>query len=947
MRIQECDKNADLLHSTKTTMRQRTVKLSGLGLLSFIGIAAPGLPSVYAADAADEEALETVVVTGSRIRQTAAEGPSPVVSLSGEQLEAQGFTTVYEALKSFTQMTGVTQDDQYTGGFTQNANAINMRGLGPGRTLILLDGRRLADYPLPYNGESNFVNIAAIPTAAIDRIEVLSGGASAIYGSDAIAGVVNIILRKNIDLPLELNFRVGNTTQGGGKSIRVQGVGGFNHDLLSVTYAVEYLKRDPIFGFQRNFMDSIDDHPDPAQRIPARAILRDQFFIDSSGGFHFVGYVDPGSACDAFTGFERSFRPGFGYYCGQPGASAQRTVRNERNQGSVYTNATLDLGGIELFGSLNYFHSNSKLDDNATFWYPGVAPDLYYVYNESTDTYEGLQRYFLPGEQGGYNARASKFKEETWNVAGGVRGDLGDSSWKYEATVNYSHYKVDNRVRRFLFDEIEEYFLGPRTSSGFARFGIPAYVDIPFDRLYTPISPSVYNQFTAITRETAVSATATASAVLTGDLLQLPAGALSMASIVEWGSQRYRIHPDPGVVAGDYWSLGSTGGGGERDRYAAGVEFSIPIVASLRASLAGRYDKYDDITQLDDALTYKAGLEYRPIDAVLLRGSASSSFRAPDMHYVFADPSGSFETVQDRYLCRRDEPGVPASSCTTGSVDISSARTGNPRLKEETGKSFTVGFVLEPLTGMKFSADYYHMDLDDLVLDRPLDNILEAEADCRLGQTRLGAPVNVNSAECQDALARIRRNPADGSPVAEHLNFVATGPFNTANYKTSGIDTQFAYSFEPLAIGRFGFQAAYTHVLKFELQNFAGDPVENARDDLQSLGQSDFRRFALRSHVRSSVTWDYQAVTATVFAERLGSVANWGQTGRIAPQTYFNASIEYRLIEDQASIGLSVNNVFDKNPPYDSTNDEYPYYSIANYSPIGREVFVSLGYKFD
>ena len=164
--------------------------ISGV-LLILAGLFSVNASAQDADEATEEEVkkLDKVVITGSRIARTQIEGPSPIVIISRDQIDREGFTTVQGVLKSLTQASGIVQNEMLGGSFTQNANSIDLRSLGPGRLLILIDGRRASDYPLPYNGQSNIVNISAIPLVAVDRIEVLSGGASAIYGSDAIAGV--------------------------------------------------------------------------------------------------------------------------------------------------------------------------------------------------------------------------------------------------------------------------------------------------------------------------------------------------------------------------------------------------------------------------------------------------------------------------------------------------------------------------------------------------------------------------------------------------------------------------------------------------------------------------------------------------------------------------------------------------------------------------------------
>jgi outer membrane receptor protein involved in Fe transport len=418
----------------------------------------------------------------------------------------------------------------------------------------------------------------------------------------------------------------------------------------------------------------------------------------------------------------------------------------------------------------------------------------------------------------------------------------------------------------------------------------------------------------------------------------MPAGPVSMAGLLEWGTQEYEIHLDPRVVAGDFWAFTGSGGGGKRDRYAGGIEFGIPLTEKLRASLAGRYDKYDDITNVDDAFSYNVGLEYRPINTVLVRGSLATSFRAPDMHYVFADPSGYFTSVDDEYWCRANEPGTPLPDCSRNPANIRGESEGNPELEEEKGKSYTFGVVFQPTPNVNLSLDYYHIEIEGLVTDYPATKILETEADCRLGQTLGGTAVDINSAQCQAILARVQRTPVDSTEFSEYIDLIRTGPINTADYRTSGIDTTLSFRQDIAAHGALTYQLNYSHVLKFDTRDFAGDPFENTRDDPQI--------FSFRSKMRGSVTWEYADWTTTVFAQRLGSIPRWDETGRIGTQVTWSGSVGYTFLDGKAEASLFVDNLFDEPPPRDPSYDEYPYFSDQNYDPTGREWFLQLRYKF-
>ena len=208
-----------------------------------------------------EQTLDRVTVVGSRIKRSEVEGPAPVVVISREDIDREGFQTVGDMLQTLSQNTS----SSFTGdlgvtGFTPNAQVVNLRNLGPGYTLTLINGRRPAQYPQPYNRDNNVVNVKAIPTSIIERVEILTGGASAIYGSDAVAGVVNLVLRENYEGNL-LRGTIGTTAEGGGDSVNIEYTGGRTGSNWSTTFAFQYGENEPVFGSQRDFMADTRNNP--------------------------------------------------------------------------------------------------------------------------------------------------------------------------------------------------------------------------------------------------------------------------------------------------------------------------------------------------------------------------------------------------------------------------------------------------------------------------------------------------------------------------------------------------------------------------------------------------------------------------------------------------------------------------------------------------------------
>jgi iron complex outermembrane receptor protein len=959
--------------------RDRFRKLIKLALYStlgagFIAVAGSAMAQQDAAsETEDELELDRVKVTGSRISRAQIEGPSPVYILTADEMQKEGFTTVYEALNTLTQNVGNMQDDQYAGGFTQNANVVDLRGLGPGRTLVLINGRRTTDYPLPFNGQSNIVNLNSIPIAAVERVEVLAGGASAVYGSDAVAGVINVVMKSDLD-STDVRLRYGDTVDGGGKSIRAQVVGGVNNDRGNFTYALEYFKRDPIWGFQRDFMDSIEDNPDGPPFVNSRNVLAldafDAFRVGSVG----LRYIaPPQQACDAWPELEYSFRPGAGNYCGRDDDISQFTVRNGTENWSGFFNGEYELTDrVQAFGYLSYIRKDSKFNTATPFWSsnqfgPNVDGATTYSNLDNIVTYDLspfgiglvewpqvtlLQRIFTASEMGGREANNDNYDEDSYDFVAGLRGDFA-ATWEWETAFQYSAYDVTRERRLIVADLADAFFAGdfltnlepdPLFGGFFANLGDLTDPNNPFLK---PVTPGEYASFTDIDTTTADSSNSTINFTVNGDLFDLPAGTVSMAAIAEWGTQEYDIQLDSQLIAGEFWGYTGTGGGGERDRYAVGTEFLVPIIDMLTASAAVRYDKYDDITEVDDAVTYGFGLEFRPMQDLLVRGRFATSFRAPDMHYVFADPSGFFVVAPDYYVCAKDlgidedSPGG-LSACIDpvrgdlGSSSIQGARAGNPFLEEEEGESFTFGFVWELFDGLSWTVDYYDIKLENIVQDRSIDQLLRDERACRLGGEYEVTP----GTSCDVVLANITRFPVDGGINSETLISVLTGPFNQAVQETNGIDTTVNYALMTDSAGLWTFELAYTYVFDEKAAALPTDPVESFQDG----GTQDFK-----DRGRVTVSWAYGDFGATVFMNYLGESLTADSLSStdlvyVDPQYYFNLSLLYN-ITDQFNVSFIGNNIFNNDPPL-TGGEEYPYFNVFNYDPYGTEWFIELGYTF-
>ena len=258
----------------------------------------------------ETQTFETVTVTGSLIPRAQIETASPVITITAQELQREGFRNVYDALRSLPLATGQVQDNQSTNSFTPGATTVSLLGLDPSFTLVLMNGRPLADYPFLYNSNSNFTDLNTIPTFLIDHIDILPGNQSAIYGSAAIAGVVNVVLKQKID-GVTLDYRVGGYTDGGGAQQRFQVAAGHAWGKLDGMFALELNKQNPVYAYQRSYTNDLAD--DPLLHGAPPVAQRDRLELDP-----FTGYVDPGkSTCDAISNLNRGdesyrFRPGLG-----------------------------------------------------------------------------------------------------------------------------------------------------------------------------------------------------------------------------------------------------------------------------------------------------------------------------------------------------------------------------------------------------------------------------------------------------------------------------------------------------------------------------------------------------------------------------------------------------------------------------------------------------------
>lgn len=904
-------------------------------------------PAPAPAPAPQVSNLEAIQVTGSRIARAQIEGPAPITVISAEQIRAAGLTSVPDVLRSLSQNSGSVQGQQNTTSAqsTPGAQAVDLRGLGPNHTLVLINGRRIADFPLPLNGRSNFTDIGNIPLGMIDRIEVLTGSASAVYGSDAMAGVINFILRKSTD-GTTLDYRYGDTDRGGGESHSLTLTSGFDHGDFTGIVGIELIDKRPLWGFERDLQDSTLDAPTERRRLPR--LIAQVYDWDEDVN------IAPADGCAALGGLNEGTtdlaEDRFGEpYCGSDRAIAYRTITNQRTGYNAYGSfeyrfsdalrwfADVQLGRQEV-KLLTGTNGNDVASDHMGWEFHDPASESNYrnkmFYNAGTGTYQIWSRQFTPEETGGLRNRMNTTTQKTFALTTGLAGTLGEQ-WDWEAAYNHSQYKAQVQMPRIRAAVANRLFLGERL--GYDDDGYAIYNPDP-ERLFRPLTPQEFDSIAAMStwqpeaENDNLGFTATTPALFT-----MPAGDAGFAGALEYGRQSYEINPDPLALTEDaYYGPRYGDGSGDRDRWSAAGELRLPLLSTLQASFAGRYDRYSYADKDPGKFTWSTGLEWRPLDSLLVRGSYGTGFRAPDMHYLFASED-YYRTrfATDYYDCRTAEPGMSNGDCyDDGSYDVSTfdVYTGNMQLDVETSTSASVGLVWSPSADFDLALDYYRIRVSNQVQTQDRELLRQTEADCRLGATDSGASVDPSSPTCLDALARVVRD-ADGVITSVHF-----APVNIANEETSGLDLAANYRLRTDMAGDFRFSASYNWTHRHSRQLYPGDP----REDMLDVG---FSATTLpRSKGNLGASWERGAWRGSLFGTYVGRVANYDNDAWTPATWRFNAGATYR-VTDHLRVSLTVNNLFDRMPPRDATWANYPYYDTSWFDSLGRSYFVQVTWK--
>ena len=809
-------------------------------------------PDAQSSDKSDKAVkLKTITVTGSMIPRVEVEGATPVVSVSGEQIKQQGFTTLWEFLDSLPQVGQQISDSASWGSSSVNARSVNLRGLGPQFSLLLIDGHRVVDYPQPLNKQSNFQNYNNLPTGMIDHVEILASGASSIYGSDAVAGVINVILKKNYQGD-ELQVTGGGSTRGGRAYGDVNFFGGKSGENWHILYNLEKSNRTALWGSDRPYQDSVSDAGygswSPASRMFGyqydAASATALSLADANG--HYI--TPPTGTCSKFTNSQLSQSHSVttngaqitgvtdnGSYCSQPTLFQNWVLTPGSRNNNGYVAGEFDFkNGMQLYGSAALYDtvgiSNTQL--------PVEATGAFYDQTSGQVISQGLRQ--LTAQEMGTAANTHD-REQNWNLQAGVRGTIFDGKFNWDLNLNSQKYIVREDYTAINPTAMNNFFLGQQlgTSSG----GLPIYA-FNSQQWWNPITPQQYSQFAANGENTSSSWLDQAQLNINGELFKFPwvDESVGWATVLEAAHNGFKLSPDarsadPNNFQNPFGAYLT--GGGTRQRYSLGTEFRVPVLNTLTWTISGRIDKYNDASSADIARTWGTGLEWRPYDGLLLRGSYGTNFKAPDMQAIYLTGSTSpIGDYIDPLQCINAIRSGQNNSTWCNLVQRPTSQyynlntNGSRLLQPQTGHSWTYGFVWQVpgVQGLSLSADYWHMGVDNSIEYLDAATVLNDEAGCLTGFKPNGtsglSPYTAHvpgSAYCQMVTQMVQRNAA-GQIVSEN-----SGPINEASLYVSGIDASLDYKFHTENYGDFRAGINYTDNLSYKQRVLASDPLQNTR----------------------------------------------------------------------------------------------------------------------
>ena len=966
-----------------------TLAIAGTSALAGSGVA-------FAQDSGKEgEELDTITVTGSRIvRRAETETQQPIFELTREDIQAQGLTSVGDVIQNITANGSALNTTNNNGG--NGETRVSLRNLGSNRTLVLVNGRRW----VAGTGLGGAVDLNTIPTAAVERIEILKDGASVIYGSDAIAGVVNVILRTDYQ-GAEFNAFMGQYTEGDGTRQSYDLTIGTSDDRFSAMFGMGYVKEEPVMAGDRTISaepifrtgTALGSSTTPGGRFAVCSTpvvngvcTGTQTRPDGTAG-QFT--YSPGNSGNAWRGFILPPTSPNDIYNFAP----DNYLKTPQERKSLFGRASLNLTDntrVFITGTYNNRRSEQLLAAMPIVLGTGpgagsiartIAISRDNIYNPFGLDVVRVQRRAM--ETGG---RSFNQNVDTFGFNGGIEGsfELGDRYFTWDAGMVYGR-NDQNDTTKGLFNLLAlRQALGPSMLVG----GVPTCVAtagnaataisgcVPMNLLGAPgtITPEMLAFSGFVAHDEFGYKMKQYYANVSGEIVELPGGMLSFAFGLERRTEEGFDQPDALIASGNTTGNSRTPTKGGYKLEEAFLEFAIPLLRDvpgaqeLELSLAGRYSDYSNF---GDTTNAKLGFKWRPITDLMVRGNWSEGFRAPSVSELFSGVADSFASIGDpcsttfggswrtgvnplnadeeaRCVAQGvpgdpDGPGPLTGGYDQGNAQIRILVGGNTQLQPETSKTKTLGLVWSPsfLEGFNVSLDWWNIKLEDAIITRSGQFILNS---C----IRDNPNGNTGRTASDTALCSLANVVRDSNGQITNLLSI---PQNLGTRTVEGYDMTINYNLPENVLGNFSFTLDTTYMTEATSQD----------DKTGFLGEYGDRNNNWRLRSNFMARWtkgDWGATWFTRYYSRqeeecpfgvndygFGELCNDFDNGNntIGGTTYHDASVYWKAPWN-GKITVGMNNVFAKDPPVSFTTFANSF--DPNYQIPGRFLYLQYNQKF-
>jgi iron complex outermembrane receptor protein len=925
-------------------------------------------PEEAAGLAAQEEEVEEIVVTGSRIQRSNLEDFAHITVLSSDEIIKSGAKTVDDLLNKLPSVTlqGINKQ-QNNGG--NGLAFVDLRNLGVGRTLVLVNGKRFIN-----SATGAGVDLNNIPVPMIERVEVLLDGASAVYGSDAIAGVINIILKDNFE-GMQFDLGGGITSRGDGAEIEVAMTGGAGSEKGNFTANITYYHRDKIWQKDRAWAHY------PAQLDVWSGMGQKPYRVQGSGnpieGRIFFCGDDPGCGYDFYfptdkegnvsvDWFNRQARYNFADYQWLVGTL-------ERYQLTVNGHYKLsDKVKAFMEGTYTRRWSRNQLAPQPLGFGTNAFPDPLFIADPMNNPYlpQAVKDMLGPADLGGIwmykrtadiGPRIYDNNSDTFRIVTGVKGEI-TKRLGWELFLDLGHHQnlitIYNSINLKRFNDI----LNPAACAQNANTGCVLGNVFGLGTMSEASKKYVRYIDEEVTNWEQFTVGGSVSGNL-GDLFELPAGPVGVALGFELRKELGYNHPSPTTTGGEASGNGLDPTEGTYNVQEVFAEASIPLFKNIPGAylanidLAGRFSRYNTF---GSDFTWRTGLQYAPIRDLRLRGVLSTAFRAPSIADLYGGAADSYEELRDpcnhwgslpdsptnnliKQKCQ--EEGVPPDfdQVAAGGSQIRTNVGGNPNLDAETAMVWNVGMVLLPsfvpdwMAETSVTFDYYNAKVDNAITTPTPQWILDS---CYDGTN----PANCDLINPGSAVKRNNKN---------NIPWINASLQNFATLKTDGLDITADIHVNTRKLGLPVIQGVIlnwhgNYLLHYQEKDNAGNEI-NYEGKIQ-YGAGSFARF--RWNLMLTLAGEGWSVGNRI--RYIGGAQNFDATKdeatglwdmpvyKVPAVAYWDIVLTYNFKEFEWLFG--VDNVLDKDPPYLPEGSQNA--NTLSYDALGTYFWTKLSYKF-